>query len=125
MRQPRVTLKEWKPSRPTFKGRHNSVKAKCLIVLYEAKMGHQIGPTAKELAAKAGVSYRSLSTLLPRWLRWEFVLCEGTYRVQWRIARRGQQWLNRWQSVMPLVRYVREIEALSIIIEEKEERDNA
>ena len=111
MRQMRVTLEEWKASRPTFKGRHNSVKAKSLLVLYEAKMGHQPGLTAKELAAKAGVNYYSLLTLLPRWLRWEYVLCEGIYRAQWRIARRGQRWLNKWQHVMPFARYVSEIEA--------------
>ncbi len=96
---------------PSFEGKHNSVKAKCFIVLYDSKLGHGGSYTAKQLASLAGVSYFSVLTLLNRWELWGYVLRKGLRDSKWRISARAVAWLERWQHDMPLERYYSEIEA--------------
>ncbi len=96
---------------PSFNGRHNEVKSKCFLVLYNSRLGHGGSYTAKQLASLAGVSYYSLLTLLNRWELWGYVLRRGLRDSKWRISARGIAWLERWQHDMPLERYYSEIEA--------------
>jgi len=58
------------------------------------------------------VSVSTLYVLLGRWYRWCYVLRNDyTHPVTWKIANRGRKWLDRWHDVMPLTRYLEEIEA--------------
>ena len=98
---------------PSFKGRHNEVRSKSWLVLYNRHLATESrGLTARELAEHAGVSLPTLYVLLGRWCRWRYVLRDdNTEKITWKIASRGRKWLDRWSDTMPLARYLQEIEA--------------
>ena len=75
----------------TFNGRHNEVKSKALLVMFALDKPLSL----KQLALHTGCSYWSLSTLLPRWYRWGYVLAygsPGSYR--YKIAAKGRRFLH-------------------------------
>ncbi len=75
----------------TFNGKHNEVKSKALLVMFT--LGKSL--SLRQLALHAGCSYWSLSTLLPRWYRWGYVLAygsPGSYR--YKIAAKGRRFLH-------------------------------
>ena len=98
---------------PSFRGRHNEVRSKCWLVLLDRYLaGDRRGLSARELAEHTGVSVSTLYVLLGRWYRWCYVLRnDHTEPVTWKIASRGRRWLDRWHEVMPLTRYLEEIES--------------
>lgn len=97
---------------PKFYGKYNETKAKCWLVLYNLYLsGDKKGLTARELANLAGVNLRSLYTLLQRWHTWNRVLLKTDTLNRWKIAVKGRKWLDNHQDLMPMARYVTEIEA--------------
>jgi len=95
----------------TFNGKHNQSKAKCLIVLYERYLSGKNGLSLSRLSELSGVGYNSLSAQLPNWTRWRYVNRRGTAgKFMYSISLKGRRWLNKWASVMPLDRYISEIE---------------
>ena len=59
----------------TFKGRHNSVKSKVLIVLYHRrfKLGNRTGVGVAELAGLTGCNYNYLKSRLGKWAGWRYI----------------------------------------------------
>lgn len=98
---------------PGFSGLHNNVKAKSWLVLYDCQLGGNVkGLTVRELAAIIGASRASLAVLLGRWRKWGYVGVVAYSRPRrYRIAERGRQWVDRWRDIMPLERFLFEIEA--------------
>ncbi len=87
------------PKRASFNGRHNMVKAMALIVLYARRSNGDGGITAKALSIKSTASYRSLLSLLPKWVRWSYVqrkAIEGDYGpiYSYSISKRGEHFLE-------------------------------
>lgn len=96
---------------PTFVGKHNSIKAKCWLLLYDRCLGNQRGLKLAELAEMTGCSYKSLSVLLSRWIKWKYIgYCERKGGREYRLLRRGIAWIDRWHDTMPLADYIRELE---------------
>ena len=88
----------------TFRGRHNSIKFKCLwSLLDEVDREH----TAREIAEATGVGYRSVVTSLPKWVRWRYITRRSRtidgYR--YRIAVKGQRFVEESWSIAPVERY--------------------
>ena len=96
---------------PTFRGKHNEVKSKCLLLLYNRYLDNQKGFKLAELVKMGGFNYKSLSVLLSRWIKWQYIgyrNCPGGR--EYRIRKRGRDWLESWQDIMPLERYISELE---------------
>ena len=97
---------------PSFSGLHNATRCKAWLVLYNHFLGNNRGLTLRELACITGISYKSLSVSLVKWVRWKYIGYQthlGGRRYC--ILKRGRNWLERWRNVMPLERYIKEIEA--------------
>ena len=94
---------------PSFKGKHNRIKAKAFIILYSIRNKQAKGISARELAARAGVSVRTLYTELPKWERWKYLSSSNDKPHLWRIRSKGEQWLDRWYPIMPFDEYIDEI----------------
>jgi hypothetical protein len=63
-----------KQSHSSFRGRHNAVKGKILLMLYSRWQERDSdGLCNVELAKLTGESTLSLKTLLPKWLKWQYV----------------------------------------------------
>lgn len=98
---------------PTFNGRHNKIKAMCWLLLYDRYLGNQRGLKLAELAELTGFSYKSLSVLISRWLRWKFIgFPQRPGRREYHLLRRGIAWIDRWRDIMPLDDYIRELEEI-------------
>ena len=96
---------------PSFQGKHNHTRCLAWLVLYDRYLGKKKGLKLRELALLTGISYKSLSTCLSKWIKWRYV----GYRSrpggrEYRILARGRHWIDRWQSIMPLERYLNELE---------------
>jgi hypothetical protein len=99
---------------PTFRGRHNAVKSKCLIVLYNRKFNGERGLTLSELTRATGSNYKSLSVLLKRWVGWRYVGYHQSKKGRvYDIRKRGVAWVDRWNNIMPTERYNAELEQIS------------
>ena len=62
-----------KESHPSWRGKHNSTKAKVLLQLYSVwSRGDHDGLCLSELVTLTGTSAASLQTLLPRWVKWDY-----------------------------------------------------
>ena len=60
-------------SHPSWRGKHNSTKAKILLQLYSVwSRGDHDGLCLSELVTLTGTSPLSLQTLLPRWTQWAY-----------------------------------------------------
>lgn len=101
----------------SFKGKHNSTKSKCLLMLeYSETARLQRGwLTARQLAALTGIPYASILASLPKWVRWRIVirrkykLARGGEVYIYQLAPKGRGWLWRHRWHMPLQRYHAEI----------------
>ena len=91
----------------TFRGRHNSIKFKCLWLLLD-----EVDRTAWEISGATGVGYRSVVTSLPKWVRWRYVTRRTTIDgYRYRIAVKGQRFVEESWSIAPVQRYRFEINA--------------
>ena len=96
---------------PSFRGKHNSTRCKAWLLLYDRYLGKKRGLKLRELALLTGISYKSLSVLLSRWIRWNYIGFRSRPRGrEYSLRKRGRAWLDRWQSIMPLERYLAELE---------------
>ena len=98
---------------PTFHGKHNEIKAKCLFLLYHWYLNYKRGLALAELVKIGGFNYKSLSVLLSRWIKWRYIGYRNYRggRVYY-IRSRGRRWLERWKYIMPLDRYINELESI-------------
>ena len=99
--------------RPTFNGTHNQTKAKTLLIMLDAYLTNKRSyiPTI-EISRLAGVNYRTLLSRLPKWVAWRLVSrikVKGFWRYH--IGKKGRRWVKKYSPLMPLSRYVSEIEA--------------
>lgn len=96
---------------PTFEGKHNSLRSKVWLVLFDNALGGGKGLRLNELASKSGAGYHSLAVSLTKWIKWRYVgYRSGPKGRLYCLRKRGKDWLERWQSTMPLSRYIQEIE---------------
>ena len=96
---------------PTFRGKHNQVKCKCWLVLYNYYLNNEPGLRLIELVNQTGGNYKSISVLVGRWIHWGFIGYRSYPRGRvYHILKLGCEWLNRWWDLMPLARYIEEIE---------------
>jgi len=96
---------------PSFRGKHNSTRVKAWLILYDRYLGKKRGLKLAELALLTGVSYKSLSASLPRWIKWRYVGARSRPGGrEYSLRKRGRAWLERWRDTMPLDRYIQEIE---------------
>ena len=63
--------------------------------------------TSRELVLLAGLKYHSISRLLPRWLGWEYVERQLTYKFgsgtyEYRLLARGRSWLEVARRDLPM-----------------------
>jgi hypothetical protein len=91
----------------TFRGLHNEVKAKAFLFLAS-------NPTlmfsCREIAEETGLSCRSLRTLLPKWVKWRYLLFKIVNGIHYyQLGIKAQHWLARWQGIMPGYRYIAEV----------------
>ena len=104
---------------PTFKGRHNAVKARCFITLLACgpefvRRGYP-GLNVKALAAMSRSKRTTIYTLVWRWHRWRYVKRKrhpvpfGGAEYFYSLAPKGKLWLQRNIPFMPVSRYVREL----------------
>ena len=68
---------------------------------------HRDWVTSRELVLLAGLKYHSISRLLPRWLGWEYVERQLTYKFgsgtfQYRLLSRGHGWLEIARRDLPM-----------------------
>ncbi len=68
---------------------------------------HRDWVTSRELVLLAGLKYHSISRLLPRWLAWEYVERQLTYKFgsgtfQYRLLARGKGWLEVARRDLPM-----------------------
>ena len=97
---------------PTFFGRHNRTRCLAWLCLYDCHLARQPGLRLRELADVTGISYKSLSVCLTKWIRWQYVGFRPrkggrTYYLR----ARGIKWVDRWQYDMPYQQYRGELEA--------------
>ena len=97
---------------PTFKGKHNSTRCKAWLVLYDRYLGHKRGLILRELAALTGISYHSLANSLTKWIKWRYIGYRITPKGRiYRLRKRGREWLERWWYIIPLERYINELDS--------------
>lgn len=96
---------------PTFEGKHNATRCKAWLVLYDRYLAGKSGLKLRELAKITGLSYKSLSVSLSKWVKWSYVGYRSRPggREYW-LRKRGRRWIDRWQNIMPLDRYIGELE---------------
>jgi hypothetical protein len=90
---------------PSFEGRHNYVKAVVWLILIEQYTGGKKGLTLKELSSVTGFGYKSLSVLLGRWARWNYVGVQYHNYSKGRryyLKKRGRNWIERWWDYLPV-----------------------
>jgi len=96
---------------PSFKGKHNAIKSKCFIILFNRQLANERGLTLSELARETGSNYKSLSVLIGRWIRWRYIgFRQYPGGRQYHLLKRGANWINRWKYVIPLKKYISELE---------------
>lgn len=107
-----------RPHEATFNGKHNSAKARTLIVLYHLKhkLSDTRGLTLKQLAITSGVSYSTLKSSLGDWCMWKYVkrrVIEGTTRPMFSyvIGQRGEHFVENRIPRNRLQDYITEISA--------------
>lgn len=94
---------------PSFSGRHNRIKLKVWLTLHDAYQAGKQGLTLRELVNMTGCDYKSLSTLLSRWVKWGYVgYQEQKFGRKYHLLKRGRAWLDRWSGFMPVNRYLRD-----------------
>lgn len=96
-----------------FRGLHNKVKVLTLMTLYDVWLGDRGAYlTVKQICDLAPVKAHTLLSSLPRWAAWHLVGCRrrGPF-IRWRIRRAGRNYLERYQTVIPMNEYIAEIEA--------------
>ncbi len=79
----------------TFRGRHNIVKSRVFLVLGE----HPSGISIRSIVEESDANYDSLRTMLPRWVRWRYVLRRQVIRhgrkvFAYRLAVRGRRFIQ-------------------------------
>jgi hypothetical protein len=87
---------------PSFAGKHNEVRARCYLVLYNLKDELL---TARELALLANCKATVVAAALPDWYRWHFV---RRYKVQrptrrmytYSATERLKKWVETWSPWM-------------------------
>jgi len=67
---------------------------------------HRDWVTSRELVLLAGLKYHSISRLLPRWLAWDYVERQMTYKFgegtyKYRLLARGKGWLEVARRDLP------------------------
>ena len=95
---------------PTFRGSHNQNKGKVFFFLsQERDSGRWF--TARELNLILGVPLHSLLTSLKHWTDWRRLTRRQRYGIEYeyRILQKGLDWVERWQFIMPMGRYISEI----------------
>lgn len=108
---------------PTFKGRHNSIRCKVWLILYDRYLGGNSGLKLNELVKSTGCNYKSLSVLVGRWIRWRYIGYNNyPGGREYHILKRGKDWIERWKNVMPLERYIKEIEVHQAEFQKKGEQ---
>lgn len=96
---------------PSFSGRHNEIRCKCWLLLYDRYLGKKRGLKLVELVQMGNFNYKSLTVLLSRWIRWRYVGARSRPGGrEYSLRKRGRAWLQRWWDVLPLDRYIQEIE---------------
>jgi len=96
---------------PTFRGIHNSIRCKVWLLLYDRYLGKKRGLKLAELVKMGNFNYKSLTVLLSRWVRWRYLGARSRPGGrEYSLRKRGRAWLDRWQSIMPLERYLAELE---------------
>ena len=86
-----------KPHQACFLGRNNSVKSKCLMVLYSRQQAGQGGLTLRQLASITGASLAYLENKSGRWWEWRYVNRSKTghhWHYSYTIAKRGVHFLQ-------------------------------
>ncbi len=107
------------PHKATFKGVHNAVKTKVLMVLYDRELqkGISTGLTARQLHFESGVNYDTLRSELGKWHSWGYVSRrgkdDGQGRAIWHyyLAARGKHFLENRVPAKVLKRYQSELQA--------------
>ena len=101
--------------RVSFEGRHNELRSKCLLVLYDRHLGKKTkGLTVRELAQQAGVNLFSVKSKIMLWCKWKYLLGYKTDPYTFKIAERGRKWIDRHRGRgMPFDRYLQEIEKVN------------
>jgi hypothetical protein len=105
---------------PGFKGKHNSVRSKVLLILLDNRLSGGNGLTLRELTSLSGANYASLAVLLRKWstytrrkpIGYSTVTRGGIPVKVYRILRPGQKWLDRWihEGYLPIERYLAELD---------------
>lgn len=112
-----VNMKRRKFYKPTFRGSHNALKSKVLLILYEVHLTDPYGSsqwlTAKEIQQRTRCNYRSLLSRLPLFHEWKYVkIRKGQYGfIRYAIARAGRRYLEKYMrnGLMPVQRYLDEM----------------
>ncbi len=90
---------------PSFRGKHNQLKCQAWLLLAICRdTGYWL--TSEQIASILGVNIRSLRTALTKWTAWKRVLrrkhtANDGYLYEYRLSKRGQQWLEKWRGYMP------------------------
>ena len=96
---------------PSFRGIHYARRCKAWLVLLDRQILHLGGLRVRELSLKSNNGYASLRTAFTWWIRNGYIGCYGgKYNRIYRLRKRGRKWLIRWWDVMPLERYLDELE---------------
>lgn len=108
-----IRSQDWKLSIPSFNGVHNATKTKVFICLLDSKLGGMGWLTLKDLAARTGCSYHYIGNRLKKWVDWGYLEVRKVDKTprEYHILPRAGQWLDRWHDIMPLQRYLDELES--------------
>ena len=94
----------------TFNGRHNYTKAKVLLFLYERYLTKQPDISLKDLSTHTRTGYKNLSSLITRWLQWQYIGYRSTPHGRvYRINLKGRQWCDRWYFSIPITAIERDL----------------
>lgn len=105
-----------------FEGKFNASKVKSLMVLasdeYEWTKNQKGWLTTRQLVWLTGLPYSSLSKLLPKWAKWQYVHQRKSHLVNsfrivniYHIAEKGELYLMKHDGCIPFDRYAAEMEA--------------
>jgi len=93
----------------TFKGKHNQLKSKVLMLLYQEQ---EHWYSARVMHEILGCDLHSLRTHLKRWHDWRRVKRRHNgFEFEYSIGVKGREWFERWQYDMPIDEYLAEIRA--------------
>jgi len=88
---------------PSFVGKHNHVRTRTWLLLFDRRLARGRGLMLRELALQSGTDYKSLSVLLGRWVRWGYVGYRTTPKGRiYYLLNRGERWLQRWWHLAPI-----------------------